>query len=509
MRINLFSDAENLSFLAIAALLIVAGCSKNAPDTLYKENKQDLSAGLSVKEAMLWYENHPTPQKAFRNEASGRYAYKIRTAYWDRAINAMDSNYYIVEAPVVFDQSPGFIISGTNTSGPADQPNDVARLLILKNKRTGEMHSALMHIVSDNGTQELSITYNKRSSHFSGFIFYTDTEGNFINGWKYENGKITRKSSKSGGMTKTTKRVGTGSAVSLMAPPDPGPVNCTTYETDWYERTCTEYTDGSVSCTPWEYLYTTYQTYCENPGGGGGGGGIGGDVYNENDVPANSAPSVNQDIIDSLTGYPCAQEILKQLPSINAEVDSIINKIFGTNEDVNLKFTVDNSLTKDSLDGYTKFPGGSAFFFDSKIQLNPWVLQNSTKEYILVTMLHEAIHSYIDYWYNQYLVKQIDSTTFKTKFPIFWNYKSVLHDPTEIAEHNTMANNYINTMKNAIKSYNPNVTDAAAEALAWGGLQQTTVWQTKSDTTNILNINWNSRDVSLNKYSQYNFQKCL
>lgn len=69
-------------------------------------------------------------------------------------------------------------------------------------------------------------------------------------------------------------------------------------------------------------------------------------------------------------------------------------------------------------------------------------------------------------------------------------------------------NNYISTMKNAIESYNPNANVAAAEALAWGGLQETTVWKIKSDTTNILNINWNSRDASLNKYSQYNFQKC-
>lgn len=90
--------------------------------------------------------------------------------------------------------------------------------------------------------------------------------------------------------------------------------------------------------------------------------------------------------------------------------------IFGVNEDVNLTFSVDNSLTKEGMDGYTKFPGGSAFFFDAKIELNPWVLQNSTKEYILVTMLHEAIHSYINYWYNQYLTKQIDSTIFKSRF---------------------------------------------------------------------------------------------
>lgn len=243
-------------FILLICLAVFNSCQKNMSDIPFIQNADTGSIyGLSITEAKLFFENKSQPGIAFRKGNNNNYHFKIKQPLWNKAMNATDSNYYIVEAPVAFDQSPGFTFSNSAAGAQPDKANDVARLLILKNKKTGEMHTALMHIVSDNGIEDKSITYNNRNSHFSGFIFYTDTEGNFINGWKYENGKIARKSSKDNQMKKTNKRVGTGQAVSLMAPPDPGPVNCTTYETDWYERTCTEYTNGSVSCSVGISLY--------------------------------------------------------------------------------------------------------------------------------------------------------------------------------------------------------------------------------------------------------------
>lgn len=113
----------------------------------------------------------------------------------------------------------------------------------------------------------------------------------------------------------------------------------------------------------------------------------------------------------------------------------------------------------------------------------------------------------LDYRRSELVLNKIDSVEFKKRFPIYWDYKRKLTD-NEFVEHNEMANNYISTMKNAIKSYNSDATDAAAEALAWGGLQDATVWKAKSDTNAIIQINLNSRDINLNKFSQYNFQKC-
>jgi len=492
-----------LASISLFFILLFSACKKNIQDAPY--NPETIKNGLSVTEARKWYEQ--IPRVSLRTTTNNKANFNIRTPNWEKTIQSQDSNYYVIELPVLFEKTPGFTFTNLNEKSNPEKANDAARLLILKNKNTGTMRSALMHIVSDNGNSDNISSYGKINKNFSGFVFFTNLDGTFINGYKYEKGKITGKTSKSSGLKKTSKRIGLTGALSVEAPPDPG--ICTTVTVTLYTRTCTYYPNGEVNCTAWHEEDSWDETSCTGGSSGGGTGGTGGgNSYIQYNQQAPNPLNNNQDIIDSLKNHPCAQEILKQLPSLNQEVDSILQKIFGANEDVNLTFSVDNSLTKDSLDGYTKFPGGSASFFDSKIELNPWVLENSTKEYILVTMLHEAIHSYIDYWYNQYLTKQIDSTTFKNRFPIFWDYKKTLKDPVEIAQHNAMANNYINTMTNAIKSYNPNASNEAAEALAWGGLQETTVWKSKTDTTTVIDINMNSRNVNLNKFSQYNFQKC-
>lgn len=56
----------------------------------------------------------------------------------------------------------------------------------------------------------------------------------------------------------------------------------------------------------------------------------------------------NHDIIDSLRGYPCAQEILKRLPNLNSEVEGILQNVFGVYDTINLKFSIDTSLTENS-----------------------------------------------------------------------------------------------------------------------------------------------------------------
>jgi hypothetical protein len=65
-------------------------------------------------------------------------------------------------------------------------------LLVSKSKNTGQVKAVLMHVVSKNSTGE-EVSYKPMNSHFSGFIFFTSLEGNYINGWQYENGTIVRR----------------------------------------------------------------------------------------------------------------------------------------------------------------------------------------------------------------------------------------------------------------------------------------------------------------------------
>jgi len=244
-----------------------------------------------------------------------------------------------------------------------------------------------------------------------------------------------------------------------------------------------------------------YNEYLEHDQGGGGG-----TIEN---WTYTSAVSPNQHIIDSLQGYPCAQDILANLPGCNNEIDSILICVFGINEDVNLKFKPNLVLTKDSLDGYTTFPGGSASFYDQTIQLNPWVLQYSTKEYIAAVIIHESIHAVIDYWRNQYLTHQIDSNQFKSMFPIFWDGYRIRSDG-ELAQHNEMANSYIDIFKRYLKVLTPNINEDMANALAWGGLHKTTSWAARSDTLQILHYNRLARrdGADTTSFQNYNLNKC-
>lgn len=475
-----------LTAFAFLILFTFQRCRKNAMVTPSARNTDAHGIyGLSVAEAKLFYETRQSSSAFFRNKSNEAAKYfKIKRPYWDRAINALDSNYYIVEAPVVFDQSPGFIISGTNTSGSTDQPNDVARLLILKNKRTGEMHSALMHIVSDNGTEELSITYNKRSSHFSGFIFYTDIEGHFINGWKYENGKITRKSSKGAGMKKKTgKRVGTGPAVALMAPPDAPPVDCSTYTITVYIRDCEYYPSGEKNCTPWRIEDQYEQTYCT--GGGGSSGGIGGDVYNENESDEANTQWDNAHIIDTSVDL-CAKNVMKDWrDNVKFGIANMYNDYEATLQgnnvweygNFNLNFIMGKTLPQGYAETNPNIIGNNIV-----IKIDTTYAKQASDIAILTTIIHESFHAYYVYLFNDPSTRDKAIQQFGQQFGTDGG-----------AQHDYMVTTYINQIAGYLQEYcifkGYNISKNYLSDIAWAGLTQTGAFQRLSTQDQIRIIN--------------------
>lgn len=215
----------------------------------------------------------------------------------------------------------------------------------------------------------------------------------------------------------------------------------------------------------------------------------------------------NQSIIDSLQGYPCAQDILSEMPSLNHEVEKILTQVFKTVSTVNILFKADEKLTKDHDDGYTKISRNSKSYFEATINLNPWVLNHSSKEYILVTMVHESVHAYIDYWHSRYQFGLIDSTDFKIMFPCFWEPNRPLSN-TELQQHTEIVNNYLELMTRSIRSFNPMVSEQIARDLAFGGLQSTTVWSNRSDTNSIKQTNAYARDNIYNQFASLKLTKC-
>ncbi len=185
-------------------------------------------------------------------------------------------------------------------------------------------------------------------------------------------------------------------------------------------------------------------------------------------------PNVNQSIIDSLADYPCAQAILQQLPSINSMTKSLLQDVFGVNDSVNITF-VAKTFTDSLLDGRTiEAQRNANGILNYKIQLNTYMLNIASKDYIIATLLHESIHAYL-----YYKRVTLDSIAFNQQFPL---YDST---PTNMGQHLQMAASYVQVITDVLKSFNPTLNNATnsqyAEALAWGGLDSTPAFQNNTN----------------------------
>ncbi len=250
------------------------------------------------------------------------------------------------------------------------------------------------------------------------------------------------------------------------------------------------------------YVKTGYgeQSMCADDGISGPGTSVISDPFNYNIYfGGGGGTNDNKDIRDKIDKYPCAKSVLDSALNLNDTLSKLLKSIFNVDASVNIKFVDDDRLIGGNTDAYT-LSSGTPDFFSSTIRMNPFVLTNSSKEYMAATFMHEAIHSYIDYYFNMYLQGVIDSVSFKSKFPIFWILNPTANlNANELQQHQEMANRYVHLMKQFLARYNPDIPDDVAEALAWGGLHKTTLWKTKSDTTSIHNINFYARDIISNQ----------
>jgi hypothetical protein len=252
-----------------------------------------------------------------------------------------------------------------------------------------------------------------------------------------------------------------------------------------------------------------------NVGGGSGTGtedpNIGATLYF--DPEEGDELLIDQKIIDS---FPCVKQIIDSISlysNLNKQVQHALLEVFGIGKNVHLSVTVNYNWTKDSIDGDTKVDSAFTSYtpkgiegleFFATIRLNPWVLRNSTKEYIASTIIHEAYHAYINYKFNQYIrhVANVDSNVIKQLFPIYWNVYGTGMPPGELNQHNIMASNFIQLMAEPLSifsgsSFDQILRDSVNRSLSWGGLGKTTVWRNRSDTCNIIAINKCARDTSL------------
>lgn len=233
---------------------------------------------------------------------------------------------------------------------------------------------------------------------------------------------------------------------------------------------------------------------CVSEGGYAGVNTMDGGAYVHGGSGSSGAPEVptaNQNIIDALDGYPCAQDLLRQIPNANNEIAKSINDLFGTSEKIDLTFKPKAGMG--NVDGETKVGIVKEFgTFKATIFINEDILNYGTKEYILVTMFHEALHAYLDYelW-------NLGKEKFEANYPSIYVSSETTQNGT-INSYNFLENHqtfgfYLQDLKNVISSFNPSLSADVVTALAKTGVTTTTMSEQQK--------NANERDVRLNNFS--------
>ncbi|WP_157255684.1 SprT-like domain-containing protein [Pedobacter sp. Leaf41] len=273
------------------------------------------------------------------------------------------------------------------------------------------------------------------NSNFTGNVLVLDAAHTFKYGQQFINGKVSSKLKvkffQNGTIGLRDKLL-----MTMQAPPEvPVEPVCT----DWYWTTFNGNTGQVISES---YLYTTCTG--NNSYGGGSSTGTG-----ENNV--------NREIIDSLTNE-CLKTALAKAKGVSGKnFTDTISKIISS-LDANTKVKVGISNVPELYDNKGKVVDGRTTgynydggIFKCSILLNEDVLKNSTQEYAVATIIHETLHAYLQYKKGS----------------------TINHGQN----HEDISKNYITPFVNIMKSIYPNLDLKEATAMAWSGVQGTSLWK--------------------------------
>lgn len=147
---------------------------------------------------------------------------------------------------------------------------------------------------------------------------------------------------------------------------------------------------------------------------------------------------------------PCIREMVVRavMENLDNKVTNIINQVFANSDILDLSFHEDATFANTTLGEADVFRQNNGRL-SVDIYLNINVLLGASQEMILATIIHEVLHGYLAY----------------------------TRDPKLFNDHEEMAESYVNFMKSSLLSLMPNLPPTDAEALAWGGLHETSAWK--------------------------------
>jgi hypothetical protein len=312
-------------------------------------------------------------------------------------------------------------------------------------------------------------TFRKRDVNFSGMVLYFTPKGKFVSAYAYKNGKLVTPASKAA-VALAPQSFASVKKLEVAAPDDGDCI-------DWYwdvylnnqyvgsyylYTTCDAYTPptggggGSDPLCPASamkalssHIGVTPRVNVAYPGDGDGGGDDGGGGFPDpspTPTPCPVAPPPPPTIIDSLTDTCLIKTLNKVLltQNINNTIGNLIDSTFNVSAKVNITYKQSTTLANTRM-GNTPTPTQTTInangdtVFNITVYLNENVLPGASQELAAITMLHEGLHGYFEY----YGVAPGDA----------------------LAQHSLMAVKYVNLLRASLKSAFPSIIDADANSL--------------------------------------------
>jgi hypothetical protein len=219
----------------------------------------------------------------------------------------------------------------------------------------------------------------------------------------------------------------------------------------------------------------------------------------------NLNPFIIQKQIDDSQLPPCAKAIVAKIKNLQQnDFATIIAKLGGANMPYTVKIVLNSDLNGTSVLATTK-PVAGTNLLEHEIGISPNYLNTGTQISIASTIIHELIHSYF--------LSIINENIYNTQhtFPYLWNY--YINNGSgngNLAEHNEMANSYVNIIASALQEFNTNVPVTSNSQiqqfykdLAWGGLEGTIPYNTP------LAVGGNLSDADRNRIDAVNMSNAL
>lgn len=262
-------------------LVAICSCNNEISET------EQMKESLTIEKAKEWYESNIqvlANSGLFKARSTDSTYMNLKPLLnWDLAEIDNDSLWSVVELPWEFENGKIELANSEVKSYSEDNQTDIQqilRLVILKNRQTGEMFGFKMAVIPDleymlkKGNEINANRYLDRDSELSGTVMFYSLKDEFVNGWRYIDGKITARMIKDELPDTQNNIIGLYKALP----------NLVVYEVEtcYYFYVITGGVKGPTQSNGCVTEYFTEIEYIESGGdasgssGGGGGGGFSG-----------------------------------------------------------------------------------------------------------------------------------------------------------------------------------------------------------------------------------------